>query len=66
MMSVEQMRLWWFGCFRCAVHGADRGPTAHGSLLSYPNKDSLIEQLLLASLVKLGDFPLVWGLISCL
>lgn len=37
------------------------GLVRHGSLLSYPNKDSLIEQLLLTSLVKRGDFPLVWG-----
>lgn len=31
MMSVEQTRLWWFGCFGCAVRSADRDPTADGS-----------------------------------
>lgn len=55
MMSVEQTRLWWFGCFGCA-HGADRDPTAHGSLLSYRNKDHWTERFLLASLVKCVTF----------
>lgn len=65
-MSVEQTRLWRFGCFGCAVHGEDGDPTAHGSLLSYQNKDDLTEQFLLASLVKLGDLHWYGALISCL
>lgn len=54
MMAVEQVRLWWSDCFGCAVHSAGRDPTAHGSLLSYRNKNYLTEQFLLVSLVKQG------------